>query len=256
MLCYGAASQFVFVALRQLRLITQGIAYNSYTSLPFLADAMMLNGNANQISEMVPPRRAFQQLSQMRSRNATSYAIINTSDNIPAMLSIEAYMRYLWDAGVSAKAGAGTNENEASGSSSWQSMQDEYISEWVGRNYPADQSIAQDVAQLYGLYYNISWMASENPDDSHTGDDGITRSIGTCLGAMSDWFDDPKAKVDPSSGKSALQHYLPSMPLLEQLQQQMVPSIEKRLFSYTFENLAGREPDTRAWNVWKRHTSL
>jgi len=129
-------------------------------SLLCSADAMMLNENANQISEMVPPRRAFQQLSQMKSRNATSYAIINTSDNLPAMLGIEAYMRYLWDAGASwagATKGSSVREDRA-GASVWQTMQDEYIQKWVGRYFPADNSIASDITTLYSQYYNISWM--------------------------------------------------------------------------------------------------
>ncbi len=71
-------------------------------------DAMM-NGRANQLTEMVPVERIYSQLGRYIKAGATHYLLLNTSDLRPVLMTAKAVMDVGWS-GVS-PAGASTAED-------------------------------------------------------------------------------------------------------------------------------------------------
>lgn len=59
---------------------------------------MMLNGQANQLTEAVPPRRIFSELGRFVKADATEFFLVNVSDIRPAPLSTDAAMQFVWNA--------------------------------------------------------------------------------------------------------------------------------------------------------------
>jgi hypothetical protein len=57
---------------------------------------MMLNGRANQLSEMVPVSRIYEQLGRYIKAGATQYFLVNTSDIRPAAMTAKAVMDVAW----------------------------------------------------------------------------------------------------------------------------------------------------------------
>jgi len=49
---------------------------------------------------------------------------------------------------------------------------------------------------------------------------------------------------------------MPSIALVTDMQLVQVPSIEKRLYDWTFGKPTGADPDTTAWRMWRAHASL
>jgi hypothetical protein len=56
----------------------------------------MMNGRANQLTEMVPVERIFRELGRYISAGATDYLLVNTSDIRPVPLAIKAVMETAW----------------------------------------------------------------------------------------------------------------------------------------------------------------
>jgi hypothetical protein len=56
----------------------------------------MMNGRANQLTEMVPVERIFRELGRYISAGATDYLLVNTSDIRPVPLAIKAVMEVAW----------------------------------------------------------------------------------------------------------------------------------------------------------------
>ncbi len=56
-----------------------------------------LNRYANQLTEMIPPQRIFEQLNPYVQRNATKYFMLNLSDLRPYPLGSYLISRYLWN---------------------------------------------------------------------------------------------------------------------------------------------------------------
>ena len=111
-------------------------------------------GQGNQLTEMVPPQRQFDQIGTFsKTSKKNKYAIINTSDLRPYLLSCMAVFCYLYDP---TKCG---NNNAA-----------QYIIDWVSFHYRFKQdtdsywdeefkeTIAEQIADLYERYYNISYV--------------------------------------------------------------------------------------------------
>jgi hypothetical protein len=62
----------------------------------FYAHISMMNGQAGQLTEFIPPKRIFANIWQFFSRQATAYGMINLSDLKYVPLTAEAVFRYLW----------------------------------------------------------------------------------------------------------------------------------------------------------------
>jgi hypothetical protein len=56
----------------------------------------MMNGRANQLTEMVPVERSFSELGRYIKAGATQYFLVNTSDIRPVTMSIRAVMDTVW----------------------------------------------------------------------------------------------------------------------------------------------------------------
>ena len=56
----------------------------------------MMNGRANQLTEMVPMERSFSEMSRYIKAGATAYYLVNTSDIRPVPMSTEAVMDIAW----------------------------------------------------------------------------------------------------------------------------------------------------------------
>jgi hypothetical protein len=56
----------------------------------------MMNGRANQLSEMVPIERSFSEIGRYIKASATEYFLVNTSDIRPVTMSIRAVMDAVW----------------------------------------------------------------------------------------------------------------------------------------------------------------
>lgn len=56
----------------------------------------MMNGRANQLSEMVPVERSFSEMGRYIKAGATNYFLVNTSDIRPVTMSVRAVMEAAW----------------------------------------------------------------------------------------------------------------------------------------------------------------
>ena len=117
----------------------------------------MYNGNANQLTEMVSPFRHFSEIGKFTSKSKKNkYAIINTSDLKPCILSTSAVFCYLYH-----------------GENCEQGDPRQFMIKWCEKHYlfisgtstQYSQSMAQEIEQLYERYYNISYIAAGVSDN-------------------------------------------------------------------------------------------
>src|SRR6185312_808699 len=57
----------------------------------------MMNGRANQLTEMVPVERIYEQLMRYQKAGATAYFLVNTSDIRPVVMTTRAVMDAVWE---------------------------------------------------------------------------------------------------------------------------------------------------------------
>jgi hypothetical protein len=95
----------------------------------------MMNGRANQLTEMVPPERIFSELGRYIQAGATQYLLLNTSDIRPVPLTIRAVMGTAW-------AGVPSGGSEAA---------DNYLRSWARAEFGAPA--APQVAEVYKDYF-------------------------------------------------------------------------------------------------------
>ncbi|HKW32696.1 MAG TPA: glycosyl hydrolase 115 family protein [Candidatus Acidoferrum sp.] len=94
----------------------------------------MMNGRANQLTEMVPVGRSFSEISRYAKAGATKYFLVNTSDIRPVTMSIRAVMDSVWK-GV--PTGANTEE--------------EFYRQWAQEQF--GEKVAEKLAELYREYF-------------------------------------------------------------------------------------------------------
>eukprot|EP01083_Nonionella_stella_P065135 170403_1 len=116
------------------------------------AHTAMWNGWANQLSEMIPPWRIFSQTNKfMKKSKENKYAIINTSDMRPVILSTMACFCYLYH-------GTKCANNDPF----------QYIQNWVHFHYRYRDrdsiTYNKEIAATYQMYYNISYIANDQSD--------------------------------------------------------------------------------------------
>jgi hypothetical protein len=95
----------------------------------------MMNGRANQLTEMVPVERSFSELGRYIKAGATDYFLVNTSDIRPVSMSIEAVMNAVWKGLPS--------EPDAAHS---------FYRHWSAEEF--GQAAAPKLAELYEEYFN------------------------------------------------------------------------------------------------------
>ena len=95
----------------------------------------MMNGRANQLTEMVPVERSFSEIGRYLKAGATTYFLVNTSDIRPVTMSIGAVMDAVWK-GVPSEA----NPAEA------------FYRQWSKEQF--GEKVAGRLAELYKEYFD------------------------------------------------------------------------------------------------------
>lgn len=94
----------------------------------------MMNGRANQLTEMVPVERSFSELGRYIKAGATEYFLVNTSDMRPVTMSIKAVMDVAWK-------GLPTGDEPAN----------EFYKQWSSEEF--GEKAAPKLADLYREYF-------------------------------------------------------------------------------------------------------
>ena len=95
----------------------------------------MMNGRANQLTEMVPVERSYSEISRYVKAGATTYFLVNASDIRPVTMSIRAVMDAVWK-GVPAGAHA----------------EEEFYRQWAKEQF--GEKAAGKLAELYKEYFS------------------------------------------------------------------------------------------------------
>ncbi|MDR1814694.1 MAG: glycosyl hydrolase 115 family protein, partial [Tannerella sp.] len=109
----------------------------------------MMNGRANQLTEMVPPSRLSHEILRFTKAGATMYFLDNVSDIRPCPLTTDAAMKIVWDA--SKYIDKSDDENHRT-----------LIREWSERQFGA--KVADKVAAVYESYFNIPYVKEQASD--------------------------------------------------------------------------------------------
>ncbi len=94
----------------------------------------MMNGRANQLTEMVPVERSFSELGRYIKAGATNYFLVNTSDIRPVTMSIRAVMDAAWK-------GVPSGDEPAN----------EFYEQWSSEEF--GETDAPNLADLYREYF-------------------------------------------------------------------------------------------------------
>jgi hypothetical protein len=103
----------------------------------------MLNGRANQLSEMVPVDRIYSELGRYIKAGATQYMLLNTSSIRPYAMTTEAVMNVSWG-------GVPTGASD-----------DAYYRQWATQQFGAKSAAA--VAKVYEEYFKAPAIAANDP---------------------------------------------------------------------------------------------
>ncbi|HKK18309.1 MAG TPA: glycosyl hydrolase 115 family protein, partial [Opitutales bacterium] len=109
----------------------------------------MLNGGANQLTEMVTPSRIYRELGRFVRAEATEFYLLNLSDVRPVPLSSDCTMRFVWNA--EPYLARSDDEN-----------MDLFLADWSHRQFEED--VADEVAAIYKRYFNLPHMDGDTWD--------------------------------------------------------------------------------------------
>lgn len=129
----------------------------------------MMNGRANQLTEMVPIERSFSELQRYIKASATEYFMVNTSDIRPVTMSIRAVMDAVWR-GL---------PDEATAS------QDKFYQQWTSDEF--GEKAAPKVEQLYKDYFNAPATLPQEPKREYGDQLYHTEARRMMLTYMTDW---------------------------------------------------------------------
>jgi hypothetical protein len=115
----------------------------------------MLDGSANQLTEMISPALIFSQLWALVSGAAELfYFVDNVSDMLPVPLSTGAALQFAWDPTKFAPDGNATD---------WEAVQQAYLETWATTEYGADSG--KQAAALYAAYFAIPHVFAGRSDE-------------------------------------------------------------------------------------------
>ena len=106
----------------------------------------MMNGRANQLTEMVPVERSFSELGRYIKAGATNYFLVNTSDIRPVPMSIRAVMDAVWK-------GLPAGDKPA----------DAFYHQWSTEEF--GEKAAPKLAELYKQYFNSPAHIGDPPHE-------------------------------------------------------------------------------------------
>jgi hypothetical protein len=109
----------------------------------------MLNGRANQLSEMVPPSRIYHEILRFVRAGATAFFLDNVSDIRPVPMTTDCAMKLTWDA--TPYIDKTDEENQAN-----------FLNDWSRRQFGT--KIAGKVAANYGEYFDIPYISEQESD--------------------------------------------------------------------------------------------
>jgi Glycosyl hydrolase family 115 len=119
----------------------------------------MMNGRANQLTEMVPVERSFSEIGRYIQAGATNYFLVNTSDIRPVPMSIRAVMDAVWR-GIPKGATAA----------------DEFYRQWSSEEF--GEKAAPRLAQLYQQYFRAP---ARSGDPAHEYGDQLYHTEGRLM---------------------------------------------------------------------------
>jgi hypothetical protein len=106
----------------------------------------MMNGRANQLTEMVPIERSFSELGRYVKAGATKYFLVNTSDIRPVVMSIRAVIDAVWK-------GIPAGDNAA----------DEFYRQWSSEQF--GKNAAPKLVELYKEYFQAPVHFGDPPHE-------------------------------------------------------------------------------------------
>eukprot|EP00040_Diaphanoeca_grandis_P030556 m.180759 g.180759 ORF g.180759 m.180759 type:complete len:817 (-) comp32035_c1_seq2:48-2498(-) len=110
----------------------------------------MLDGSANQVSEMVPPSRIFSEFAAFIANCSETFLIVdNVSDLWPVLLSTEAVLRLAWD------------PKKFSGNANTTQMQ--FFKDFSTRMF--GQNVSSAVAEIYLAYFTLPHVVAGRSDE-------------------------------------------------------------------------------------------
>eukprot|EP00164_Ancoracysta_twista_P012158 GFYU01018997.1.p1 GENE.GFYU01018997.1~~GFYU01018997.1.p1 ORF type:complete len:906 (+),score=224.67 GFYU01018997.1:40-2718(+) len=177
--------------------------------------AMMESGSANQLTEMVPPARLYDQIGQMIKKKATNLLLLNTSDFKPAPITIQAIMEYVWNANEYID----LDPAEA---------QKEYLLKWATQQFdgvdaaPVSPSLASSVATWWADYFTIPFI-----NDHHYGEQWVSKEVRELTEAFIGYLGQ-KQDLPSKQASDASQVFVDNSPILDELLNRafiMVPEI-------------------------------
>ena len=119
----------------------------------------MMNGNANQLSEMVPVSVIQEELGRYIKAGATSYFLVNTSDIRPVAMTTRAVMDIAWG-GISGAAQVGPREPSHRPEYN-ESPDKAFYRGWASEEFGAKS--AEAIAQVYQEYFAAPSMRTNFP---------------------------------------------------------------------------------------------
>ena len=149
----------------------------------------MLNGTANQLSEMVNPARIAHELGRFARAGATNFFLVNVSDVRPVPLSTDCAMRLAWNATPWLARSDAEN-------------QEVFLNDWSRRQF--GPQLAEEVAALYARYFDIPYQRA----DQRKGDNAahtMLRKLATAMAPQLSAGQPPSAAMRKSLG--AAQHF-------------------------------------------------
>jgi Glycosyl hydrolase family 115 len=183
----------------------------------------MMDGSANQLSEMVPVARIQEQLGRYISAGATSYMLVNTSDIRPVAMTTRAIMETAWS-GVAP-------ESDADGA---------FYKKWSAAEF--GEKSADALNEVYKMYFAAP---TKRPLNGPIGPAGLT-SAGNARPA------EPPPSAMPVPGRVAKewgdQHYHSEMRriVLDRLTEHQVASVPSQSPKWTLPRLTP-SPDEDQW---------
>jgi hypothetical protein len=114
----------------------------------------MLNGRANQLSEMVPPARIYHEVLRFVKAGATMFFLDNVSDIRPVPMTTDCAMKLVWDAAPYMD--RSDEENQAN-----------FLNDWSRRQFGT--KMAGRVAANYGEYFHLPYIAEQESDHGLNG---------------------------------------------------------------------------------------
>jgi len=113
----------------------------------------MYNGNANQLSEMIPADRIFAQIAAfIQYANTTTYFIDNLSDLRPALMTTDAVFRMIWDPTPYTQQDPNTTARN-------------FYADWAQRQLHVDTATATTFSNIWFDYFALPFIQNAQADN-------------------------------------------------------------------------------------------